>query len=116
MDAACDDAQSRPHKDCNSKVSWCNGTTKAKQKRSTENAEPHVGCTNKPGDVQGEWSAIGTCALGLFAHTAHPPLQRGGGYLVGQIEVSMCGGMISYGALTYFDPSQRLLTPLTPPS
>ena len=26
----------------------CNGTTKAKQKRSTENAEPHVGCTNKP--------------------------------------------------------------------
>ena len=27
----------------------CNGTTKAKQKRSTKNAEPHVGCTNKPG-------------------------------------------------------------------
>ena len=57
----------------------CNGTTKAKQKRSTENAEPRVGCTNKPGDVQGEWSAIGTCALGLFAHKAHPLLQRGGG-------------------------------------
>ena len=57
----------------------CNGTTKAKQKRSTENAEPRVGCTNKPGDVHGEWSAIGTCALGLFAHKAHPLLQRGGG-------------------------------------
>ena len=57
----------------------CNSTTKAKQKRSTENAEPRVGCTNKPGDVQGEWSAIGTCALGLFAHKAHPLLQRGGG-------------------------------------
>ena len=49
----------------------CNGTTKAKQKRSTENAEPRVGCTNKPGDERGEWSAIGTSALGLYAHKAH---------------------------------------------
>ena len=57
----------------------CNGTTKAKQKRSTENAEPHVGCTNKPGDERGEWSAIETSALGLYAHKANPPLQRGGG-------------------------------------
>ena len=59
--------------------SMCNGTTKAKQKRSTENAEPHVGCTNKPGDERGEWSAIETSALGLYAHKANPPLQRGGG-------------------------------------
>ena len=33
---------------------------------------------------------------------------------VGPIEVSMCIHMISYGALTYIDPHQRILTPVTP--
>ena len=49
-----------------------NGTTKAKQKRSIENAEPPVGCTNKPGNVRGEWSAIVTTVLGLHAHEGKP--------------------------------------------
>ena len=57
-------------------VHACNGTTKAKQKRLTENAEPHVGCTNKPGDERGEWSAIETSASGLYAHAhTHTRLQ-----------------------------------------
>ena len=50
----------------------CNGTTKAKQKRLTENAEPHVGCTNKPGIVRGTWSVIVTIVSGLHAHKGKP--------------------------------------------
>ena len=50
----------------------CNGTTKAKQKRSTENVQPHVGCTNKPGDVRGERFAIVTTVLGLHAQESKP--------------------------------------------
>ena len=53
-------------------AAMCNGTTKAKQKRSTENSEPHVGCTNKPGNARGEWSAIVTTVLGLHAHEGKP--------------------------------------------
>ena len=50
----------------------CNGTTKAKQTRWTENAEPHVGCANKLGGVQGKWSVIVTTVLGKRAHGSKP--------------------------------------------
>ena len=66
----------------------CNGTTKAKQKRSTENAQPHVGCTNKPGDERGEWSAIETSVLGLYAHEGKPTTptgRRSSGHLSGAV-------------------------------
>ena len=38
----------------------CNGTTRAEQKRSTDNAEPNEGCTNKLGNVWAAWSVIVT--------------------------------------------------------
>ena len=38
------------------------------QARSTENAEPNKGCTNKLGNVRDEWSVIVTKVSGLHAN------------------------------------------------
>ena len=53
----------------------CNGATRAKQKCSTENAEPYEGCTNKPGNVQDAWSVIVTSVSGLHAHKGKPSMR-----------------------------------------
>ena len=66
---------------CEGAFNVCNSTTKAKQKRSTENAEPHVICTNKPGNVRMEDGVLlrgmsqatkGTHALGPYQYIERP--------------------------------------------
>ena len=51
----------------------CNGITRAKRKRWTENAEPNKGFTNKPG--KGAWSVIVTNVSSLHAHEGKPSMR-----------------------------------------